>query len=333
MGMRQEAYLELRSSLLEALRRDNIDPDLVEIRLHDSTTDTQPLNGRPQESMHNLGLGEPSAIDISISSPQMLDRACSAWDPHAYTGPLSKDGGHLNQGLVENEFPSLYRWAEEWSTRAGREMSYTVDYPVDHLGAEHRTAPPSRLGSDPESIDPARDPNFLRGYNEAYRLERGSDSSNEATRAWRDSNPDRDSHSDRSHITPADQVTPRSPAVESSRDNRVPEPTRNEPARQETPTPPTTHNSPEPQSGHTPSADSPPQHHGPVPNGMYVGADGALHQPGDHELGVRTQFSDNAIHDPGHVLRCNAICTAAYPTVVPAPFTNTVMPSADSGTP
>ncbi|MGQ4615159.1 hypothetical protein [Nocardia sp. R7R-8] len=82
--------------------------------------------GRPFNSMHRLGLEEPSDFDLNFSSGEMFRRAVENWDPERYSGPLTRDHGYLNKRLVLTEFPHLFRWAMEWTARTGREMSYAV---------------------------------------------------------------------------------------------------------------------------------------------------------------------------------------------------------------
>ncbi|WP_433592832.1 toxin glutamine deamidase domain-containing protein [Nocardia sp. CA-145437] len=171
LGMTPETYREWRTSLLEALHRDGIDTQGVDIRLRGSAADffsgvhkklptleeladhpearaklqewlgedpSRPLS-RPYDSMYKLGLEEPSDFDINISSNAMFERARASWDPAGYVGELSKDHGYLNKKLIEDEYPHLDSWAKEWSARTGRDMSYAVfdgtgPADVSHLG-------------------------------------------------------------------------------------------------------------------------------------------------------------------------------------------------------
>jgi hypothetical protein len=158
LGMTPETYREWRISLLDALRRDGVSPSAVDIRMRGSGSDffsgvhkklptPQELAGHPEalrrltqwlgdgadrptsrpfDSMFKLGLEEPSDFDLNISSGEMFERARAQWDPAKYEGALSKDHGYLNKRLVRSEFPHLYRWADEWSARTGRDMSYAV---------------------------------------------------------------------------------------------------------------------------------------------------------------------------------------------------------------
>jgi len=168
LGMSPELYREWRISMLEALARDGIDPAQVDIRMRGSGADffsgvhkelpteemladnpdalaklrewlgedpNRPV-GRPFDSMHKLGLDEPSDFDLNISSGEMFDRARETWDPTRYKGELSKDHGYLNKVLVRKAYPHLYRWGQEWTARTGREMSYAV---FDRAGPKDST--------------------------------------------------------------------------------------------------------------------------------------------------------------------------------------------------
>jgi predicted ABC-type ATPase len=158
LGMTVPEYREWRVSLLEALQRDGISPDQVDIRLRGSTADffsgvhkklptAEDLAGNPEalrrlqdwlgedpnrptsrpfDSMHKLGLDEPSDYDINISSSKMFKEAESKWNSVEYKGELSKDHGYLNKDLVKRTFPHLETWSREWTDRTGREMSYAV---------------------------------------------------------------------------------------------------------------------------------------------------------------------------------------------------------------
>ncbi|MFC9966115.1 hypothetical protein ACFVH4_17955 [Nocardia ignorata] len=158
LGMTPQLYQEWRDSFLQALRRDGVSVDQVDIRLRGSAADffsgvhkqlptleeladqpeaqarlrdwlgddpDRPLS-RPFDSMHRLGVEEPSDFDINISSAQMFEQAAAAWDPEVYDGVLTKDHGYLNKSVVAHEYPHLRQWAAEWNARTGRDMSYAV---------------------------------------------------------------------------------------------------------------------------------------------------------------------------------------------------------------
>jgi uncharacterized protein YukE len=171
LGMSPETYREWRTSLLDALRRDGIAPDLADVRLRGSAADffsgvhkrlptadelagnpeaatrlrgwlgddpNRPT-GRPFDSMHRLGLDDPSDYDINVSSGEMFERARLLWDEKRFGGELVKDHGYLNKDLVRSAFPNLDMWAREWEARTGRVMSYALfdaNGPADvsHLG-------------------------------------------------------------------------------------------------------------------------------------------------------------------------------------------------------
>jgi hypothetical protein len=171
LGMTPGVYREWRLSMLEALARDGVSLDSVDIRMRGSGADfysgvhkklptdaeladnpessarlrswlgadDRRPEARPFDAMYKLGIEEPSDFDLNISSDEMFQRARENWDPDQYIGTLTKDHGYLNKGLVLSEFPHLFRWAQEWGARTGREMSYAVfdsDGPKDvsHLG-------------------------------------------------------------------------------------------------------------------------------------------------------------------------------------------------------
>lgn len=158
LGMTPDLYRGWRMSLLEALVRDGVPLDQVDVRLRGSGADfysavhkktpteaelahdpealarrrawlgddpDQPV-ARPFDSMHKLGLDEPSDYDLNLSSGHMFERAQQGWDPADYAEPLTRDHGYLNKKLVSREFPHLTTWAKEWTARTGRDMSFAV---------------------------------------------------------------------------------------------------------------------------------------------------------------------------------------------------------------
>jgi hypothetical protein len=48
---------------------------------------------RPFDSMHRLGLDEPSDYDINISNDRMMEIARGRWDPDKFDGPMLKGHG------------------------------------------------------------------------------------------------------------------------------------------------------------------------------------------------------------------------------------------------
>ncbi|MCG8919554.1 hypothetical protein L6E12_27650 [Actinokineospora sp. PR83] len=192
LGMDAATYRQWRVSLLEALHRDGVDPSRVDVRMRGSGADffsgvhkelpteadladhpealsrlrdwfgddPERPRGRPFDAMHRLGLEEPSDFDINVSSAQMFERARANWDPDAYPGELAKDHGYLNKALVRDEYPHLRQWAEQWTARSGREMSYAVfggDGPADmthqgfHVHFQETDWIVARPGGEPDS--------------------------------------------------------------------------------------------------------------------------------------------------------------------------------------
>jgi hypothetical protein len=159
LGMTPRTYSSFRTSLLETLRQEGIAPEETDIRLHGSSAnffsgahktlpteaelaDTpeaqarlrewlgddpdRPLR-RPFDSLHKLGLDEPSDYDLNISNDRMVEMARSRWDPARYEGELFIKGhGYLNKAVVRETFPLLDDWATSWSARLGREVSHGV---------------------------------------------------------------------------------------------------------------------------------------------------------------------------------------------------------------
>ncbi|MBB5912857.1 hypothetical protein BJY24_001724 [Nocardia transvalensis] len=171
LGMDPRTYRVWRFELLEALAKDGVPLDQVDIRVHGSGVnffssggkkllteeelaghpealermrewlgdDPERPTGRPFDSMYRLGLDLRSDFDLNISSGPMFERAAGKWDPEKFGGSLTKDHGYLNKRLAHSEFPHLHRWAADWGARTGREMSLAIfdaHGPVDvrHLG-------------------------------------------------------------------------------------------------------------------------------------------------------------------------------------------------------
>lgn len=158
LGMTPAQFSEFRSSLLEALRREGIDPAETDIRLHGSGANVfsgshktlpteaeladnpealarlrewlgddsnRPLR-RPFDSMHRLGLDDPSDYDLNISNARMVEIARSRWDPARFPKDFMQGHGYLNKGLMNDVFPELRAWAQHWSRTLGRDVSQAV---------------------------------------------------------------------------------------------------------------------------------------------------------------------------------------------------------------
>jgi hypothetical protein len=158
LGMTPELYRGFRTSLLDTLRAEGIAPEETDIRLHGSSANffsgshkampteveladnpqaqarlrewfgddpNRPLR-RPFDSLHRLGLDEPSDYDLNISNDRMVEIARARWDPAQYEGDFIKGHGYLNKVVVRDAFPQLDAWATSWSERLGREVSHGV---------------------------------------------------------------------------------------------------------------------------------------------------------------------------------------------------------------
>jgi hypothetical protein len=158
LGMTPEQFSEFRSSLLDTLRKEGVDPAETDIRLHGSAANAfsgihktlpseaelagnpealarlrewladdpnRPLR-RPFDSLHRLGLDDPSDYDLNISNARMVEIARTRWDPTRFAGDFLKGHGYLNKELMNSTFPELSRWAQNWSQALGREVSHAV---------------------------------------------------------------------------------------------------------------------------------------------------------------------------------------------------------------
>jgi hypothetical protein len=159
LGMTPEQFSEFRSSLLDALRKEGIDPAATDIRLHGSASSgfsgihktlpteaelagnpealgrlrewladdpNRPLR-RPFDSMHRLGLEDVrSDYDLNISNDRMVEIARSRWDPTRFKGEITTGHGYLNKVLMNSTFPELTAWSRSWSQALGRDVSHAV---------------------------------------------------------------------------------------------------------------------------------------------------------------------------------------------------------------
>jgi hypothetical protein len=159
LGMTPSQYQEFRLSLLDALQREGIPPNQVDIRLQGSSAnflsgphktmpteadlggdpealarlkewfagDTNRPAARPFDSMHKLGLDEPSDYDLNISSTRMMERAQAWWAASGGQGEVPVQGhGYLSKDVMEQAFPRLQTWADQWSQVFGRHVSQAV---------------------------------------------------------------------------------------------------------------------------------------------------------------------------------------------------------------
>ncbi|NYH53033.1 hypothetical protein HNR06_002622 [Nocardiopsis arvandica] len=159
MGMTPELYDQFGTELLEALQRDGVPPDQVDIRLkgtgsgffsgiHKELPREEDIPGnpeaaermrewfgdsgerpkrRPHDSMWRLGLESvPSDFDLDINSTRMIRAARKHWKeqhPDRYSGDFMGGHGYLDKGAVKGAFPNLAGWTDKWENKLGREIS------------------------------------------------------------------------------------------------------------------------------------------------------------------------------------------------------------------
>jgi hypothetical protein len=165
LGMTPDTYHEWTRDLQDALREDGIPPETVDVRLLGSSArgfsgphkhmpsdgeiaqrypqqvaraalerkaewlgeDTERLQSRPFDSMNKLGLDEPSDYDTNISCDLMVAKAREQWQADGEPGAfLSGDHEYVNKNVARETFPHLRDWADRWTARLGREVSWAV---------------------------------------------------------------------------------------------------------------------------------------------------------------------------------------------------------------
>ncbi|MCQ4043280.1 zeta toxin family protein [Streptantibioticus rubrisoli] len=162
MGMTPELYQRFSTEMLEALRRDGIEPSQVDIRLkgtgaaffagtHKTLPSEEDLVGnpeaaqrlrewfgnsqdrpirRPYDFMWRLGLEPvPSDFDLDINSTAMVRAARAHWIDHhsdRYPGDFMGGHGYLDKQAVMSAFPALAEWANRWQEDLGRPLSLGV---------------------------------------------------------------------------------------------------------------------------------------------------------------------------------------------------------------
>lgn len=147
-------FREFSSSLYDALAREGITPEDLDLRLQGSSArffsgehkslppesdfhdnpdaharmdtwfgddENRPLR-RPFDSMYRLGLeDEPSDYDIQISSDRMVDACRQRLEIDGSQGDLvHRKYGFIVKEIFEDMFPSLWAWVDEWTERTGR---------------------------------------------------------------------------------------------------------------------------------------------------------------------------------------------------------------------
>ncbi|MEV2278309.1 glycosyltransferase family 4 protein [Nocardiopsis sp. NPDC049922] len=159
MGMTPELYEQFGTELLEALQRDGVPPDQVDIRLkgtgsgffsgmHKELPRQEDISDnpeaakrmqewfgdsgerpkrRPHDSMWRLGLESvPSDFDLDINSTRMIRAAREHWEEHhsdRYSGDFMGGHGYLDKDAVKGAFPNLADWTDKWENKLGREIS------------------------------------------------------------------------------------------------------------------------------------------------------------------------------------------------------------------
>ncbi|MFS0897845.1 toxin glutamine deamidase domain-containing protein [Mycolicibacterium litorale] len=154
LGMTRDEFREFKNSLFDALAREGLRADDVDLRLQGSSArffsgehkslpvesdisdrpealermatwfggdENRPIR-RPFDSMHLLGLeDEPSDYDIQVSSDRMVDACRERWEAEGSQGDLiNRKYGFVNKNIFQKMFPSLWEWAEDWTDRTGR---------------------------------------------------------------------------------------------------------------------------------------------------------------------------------------------------------------------
>jgi hypothetical protein len=147
-------FREFSSSLYDALAREGLAPEDIDIRLQGSSArffsgehkslplasdlvdnpeaqsqmgrwfgddESRPLR-RPFDSMYRLGLdNEPSDYDLQISSDSMVEACRDRWIADgSHKDLVHPKYGFITKKTFEKMFPSLWEWAEEWTARTGR---------------------------------------------------------------------------------------------------------------------------------------------------------------------------------------------------------------------
>jgi hypothetical protein len=165
LGMTPESYHEWTACMLDALQADGVPPETVDVRLVGSAArgfsgphklipteeeitedfapdaartaierrrdwlgdDPERLKGRPFDSLSKLGLDEPSDYDTNVSNDLMVEKARAWWEASGRPGDfVSGDHEYVNKDIAREVFPNLTAWADTWSERLGREVSWAV---------------------------------------------------------------------------------------------------------------------------------------------------------------------------------------------------------------
>ncbi|MFI5707848.1 hypothetical protein [Kribbella sp. NPDC051620] len=160
-GLTPGQFREFRSSLLDALRSDDVPAESVEVFLKGSSVSffankrktlptpaelaDQPVArarleqwlgddaDRPRsrlfDAMHRLGLEPPSDVDLVISSDEMVRRARERFEADPTRGPddyLHPKYRFVRKSLINETFPSIADWTDRWQAMLGREVTPAV---------------------------------------------------------------------------------------------------------------------------------------------------------------------------------------------------------------
>lgn len=165
LGMTPRQFHDFQSSLADALRAEGTDPRDVDVRLKGSgvnaysnprktlddaphTDDSRALmdewlgddperpTSRPFDSMHRLGIGDPSDFDVQIRSDDLVRLARERFELAPPPPPLDEHGnpkheprlvhpkyGFIDKTIMREQFPELKKWVEHWEQELGREVA------------------------------------------------------------------------------------------------------------------------------------------------------------------------------------------------------------------
>lgn len=162
LGMTPQLYQQFCAEMLEALQRDGIAANQVDIRIkgtgagffagkHKALPGRRELadnpeaaqrfrewlgdsqdrpRRRPYDLMWRLGLeAEPSDIDLDINSTAMVRAAREHWRTRhsdRFSGDFMGGHGYLEKQTVTEVFPALAEWADRWKGVLGRPLSLGV---------------------------------------------------------------------------------------------------------------------------------------------------------------------------------------------------------------
>ncbi|MEV8371815.1 hypothetical protein AB0P21_03710 [Kribbella sp. NPDC056861] len=160
-GLTPAQFHEFRSSLLDALRQDDIAVNSVDVFVKGSSVTffgnqrkTMPtaasLADQPEakarldkwlgddpdrprsrlfDAMYRLGLEQPSDVDLVISSDEMVRRVRERFesDPsHGLDDYRHPKYGFVRKALMNETFPGLADWTDRWQGQLGREVTPAV---------------------------------------------------------------------------------------------------------------------------------------------------------------------------------------------------------------